>query len=516
MKGDFSRIRFDTANRYSRVLLQQGRVTLDADANEQTDILLHYLRTLARDLIGDYGGPLAHGGFALSVSDGKLAIGAGRYYVHGILCESDGCDYAAQPDYTPAPAAAGSSGDPLLAFLKVKTPGDDRFWVYLDVWERHLSAIEVPALREVALGGPDTCTRSKVVWQVKARALSEIVTALQARATALQKQISAVTAAGGDATALQARLQRVQDALAQLQQSPDTACAAPLEALDGGEGGLGARLEKGVQPKTPCIVAPDARYRGAENQLYRVEIHQGGSAGDATFKWSRDNGSVASAWLGGAGNQVNVADARGFCAGMWVELSDDARDLAGVPGVLVRISQVEDDTLTLDAASAAAAATIVRTAALHPKVRAWDETGDGLANGMPLLVANAAAWLDLEDGIQVRFDADGEYRSGDYWLIPARVAAGPDGGIDWPDGLVLPPRRAAHHYAPLGFVEWQAQANGQRTLGATPCTCTLRPLTPCQAVRARALVDAQANIVPAPAKTVAAGKAKTPRKPKPA
>ena len=40
MKGDFSRISFDPANRFSRVLTQQGRVTLDADFNEQADILL--------------------------------------------------------------------------------------------------------------------------------------------------------------------------------------------------------------------------------------------------------------------------------------------------------------------------------------------------------------------------------------------------------------------------------------------------------------------------------------------
>lgn len=42
----------------------------------------------------------------------------------------------------------------------------------------------------------------------------------------------------------------------------------------------------------PCITPPDARYRGAENQLYRVEIHRGSDAEPATFKWSRDNGTV--------------------------------------------------------------------------------------------------------------------------------------------------------------------------------------------------------------------------------
>jgi len=481
MKGDFSRIRFDASHRYSRVLLQQGRVSLDADANEQTDILLHYLRTLARDLIGDYGGPIEEGGFDLEVSGGKLTIGAGRYYVHGILCENDGCDYATQPDFHPV--ATGAGKDPLLAFLASTAASDERFWVYLDVWERHITAVEQPDLREVALGGPDTCTRTRVVWQVRALALSQITTALQAQADALQKQIDAGTAAGTDTSALQARLQAVKDALAQLQQEPDNACAAPLLTLDDDVGGMSARLQKGVQPKTPCIVAPDARYRGAENQLYRVEIHTGGSAADATFKWSRDNGSIVTAWLGGSA-QLQVADARGFHAGMWAELSDDALDLAGAPGVLVCIVKVEDDVLTLDPASAADAAKITRDPSLHPKVRAWDQSGDGLSAGVPLLVANAPAWLDLEDGIQVRFDADGDYRSGDYWLIPARVAGGPDGGIEWPDDPVQPPRRVEHHYAPLGFVEWQSQ-NGQNAIGTTSCLCTLRPLTPCQMARVR-------------------------------
>ena len=39
--------------------------------------------------------------------------------------------------------------------------------VYLDVWERHITALEDDDIREKALGGPDTATRTKVVWQVK-------------------------------------------------------------------------------------------------------------------------------------------------------------------------------------------------------------------------------------------------------------------------------------------------------------------------------------------------------------
>ena len=44
----------------------------------------------------------------------------------------------------------------------------------------------------------------------------------------------------------------------------------------------------------PCELPPTGGYRGLENQLYRVQIHDPGLAGTgATFKWSRENGSVA-------------------------------------------------------------------------------------------------------------------------------------------------------------------------------------------------------------------------------
>src|SRR5262252_3346154 len=108
MKADLTRDTFDQTKHYSRVLMQQGRVTLDADPNEQAEILLHYLRTLARDLIGPYGGPADHLGFHLvpSLDNASkrwiLTITAGRYYVDGILCENaKDVAYDHQPDFTP-------------------------------------------------------------------------------------------------------------------------------------------------------------------------------------------------------------------------------------------------------------------------------------------------------------------------------------------------------------------------------------------------------------------------------
>src|SRR5437588_10319478 len=59
-KGDFSRdsFAFDPLRlrQFSRILMQQGRVQLDADWNEQTDLLLYALRTLITDLVGPHWG----------------------------------------------------------------------------------------------------------------------------------------------------------------------------------------------------------------------------------------------------------------------------------------------------------------------------------------------------------------------------------------------------------------------------------------------------------------------------
>src|SRR5262249_44444857 len=157
---------------------QQGAVTVDADPNEQAAILLHYLRTLARDLIGPYGGPIDNFGFQLQLEqDGngqKLLIGPGRYYVDGILCENHGCGYAQQPDYRPqGPDAAGQGGDALLAQLEDRD-NDLVFWVYLDVWERVVTWIEDDRIRDVALGGAATSVRTQVVWQVKGKTTAQI------------------------------------------------------------------------------------------------------------------------------------------------------------------------------------------------------------------------------------------------------------------------------------------------------------------------------------------------------
>ena len=71
MHADLSRFTFRPERHYSAVVAQQGRVQLDADANEQTAIQLHQARTLAADLIGQHGGPRDAAGFRIEYVGGK-------------------------------------------------------------------------------------------------------------------------------------------------------------------------------------------------------------------------------------------------------------------------------------------------------------------------------------------------------------------------------------------------------------------------------------------------------------
>jgi len=417
MKGDFTRNTFDPIKHFSRVLMQQGRVQLDADWNEQAAILLHYLWSLTADLIGPYGGPDPGCGFTLAAMGSDFTIGKGHYYVDGLLCENerDNVSYFNQ-DYYPL-----TSNHQLPA---------ETYLVYLDVWERHITFLEESAIREVALGGPDTATRAKVVWQVKV-----IVIDPKSKPDDIKK----LWPTWVDAWNAQADCK------------------------------LKVRLNPGQAYTDPCSIPPDSLYRGQENQLYRVEIHVGGTlkGGQPTFKWSRDNGSIAAAWLGNSEDGgLIVSNARGFAAGQWIEITSEADDLLANPGKFNQIVRVEGDALYLSASESF-------DEKVPKKVRRWDqvETEDiQLTNGAEQIKEGTtdADWIDLEDGIQVQFQPGGSYRSGDYWLIPARTV----GMIEWPGDPKNPdmvaPFGITHHYAPLWIIsvggEGKVTANSSNDL----------------------------------------------------
>jgi hypothetical protein len=432
MKADIGRDTFDPAKRFLRVVMQQGRAQVASDWNERDALVYQAIRTLAADLIGPWGGsPGAFRVAAVANLRADFSVGAGHYYVDGILCEN-----------RPAPDQRVAYMDqPYYPVPDSEKLTEGQYLIYLDVWERLVTAAEDEDIREVALGGPDTAARTEVVWQVRAGRLDAAY-------------LNGLTC----------------------ENMPER-WPALLERLHSSyRGRLRARAKI---PKNelnqPCAIDPRAAYRGDENALFRVEVHTPGPADTATFKWSSSNAADAFPieWFGGS--LVRLAtlgrDARSTLeAGDWVELEYDSYVLQQRTEPLFRVQAVDylDQTVTLDRGPEPVAAEE------HPRLRRWDQKGTTSQPLQPdgtLKIDESAdpdgAWIDLAYGVQVQFVRTtagsppapvGRYRTGDFWLIPARTFLG---DVLWPwettgagsrVPAARPPNGVEHHYAPLASV----------------------------------------------------------------
>ncbi|HEU4711224.1 MAG TPA: DUF6519 domain-containing protein [Pyrinomonadaceae bacterium] len=485
MNGDLSRVTFNPLKHFTSIVLQQGRVQMDSDANEQTAILLHHLRSMAADLIGPHGGPGdvvvnnannvpelrdRNCGFAIIAASGTaaaptffpnatllekerkvltdalganrfpLAITGGHYYVDGRLVENENAWL-----YRFQPYLERFNDEEIRKLTGV-------YLVYLDVWERFVSSVDDPSIREVALGGADTAARMKLIWQVKLGT-------------------EPIPAPPNGCEDFSPTWPDIMD---------------DLEPGNSGQLRARARASESVGEEDVCITSPEARYRGLENQLYRVEVHRGGPAMDpnednmdvaATFKWSRNNATNVVSLKEKIGDRLIVSGLRDFSRwfkpGDWIEITHDALELRGLPGTLVRLAGVEGETLTIDPYTTSGTIhepgdSFDNLKIKNLKVRGWDHTqpeDDLLIDGA--IPIEEGQWLDLEDGIQIFFERNdnrpAEYQTGDYWLIPARVATG---DVEWPQRRVdetdpqntdmepkpLPPNGIDHHFAPLAAV----------------------------------------------------------------
>lgn len=482
MHGDFSRLTFRPGKSYAAVLAQQGRVQLDADFNEQAAIHTYLGRRLAADLIGRHAGPVLGDphkdrstSFEISPSAGTgggpatFDIGAGRYYVDGIMIDATP---PVPPDpvpsdqsSTPAGASSTPASAPSTPATGAKTVADWTYWTqpdaYLDqenqadllptqfpymvcvkVSERFISAVEDPDILETALGPalPDTTGRAKVIWQVLPLTESEFPPPSDTSPDGLRAAF---------------------DTWADDRAKPAAWLAAQT-----------------VPPQTlndPCTVAPDSRYRGPENQLYRVEVHRGGTAekeaaASATFKWSRENGSVIVAISDIEGTWVTLAtlgrdDKLDLNVEDWVEVVDDAYLAHGTADPLLQVAEVDMAGRRVRL-SAEPDPAVGRIAQRHPYLRRWDQqvTGRGARRLGGAVQIKEGSWIDLEDGVQVWFESGGHYGTGDYWLIPARTLTG---DVEWPRDasgtpLLEGPTGIAYHYAPLAWVTEVGKATDLR------------------------------------------------------
>lgn len=424
MSGDFTRSTFDPDKNFSAVLQQAGGLVVDADLNEQRHIEIHDARQARIDIIGRAGAPQDDPGLEVTASGGGLQIGSGRYYLDGIrVAWPEDLDLTDQPHGPELPTDSGL------------------YVAVLHVWERPIDAISDPSIREVALGGAAPSIRTQVVAQV---------------------ELLPVTS-----------------------ESETPVCATDFPEWEALLSATGPRMQVRLAEGTsddPCSIPEDAGYRGLENRLYRVAVHDGNfdatapGAEDATatptFKWSRDNGSIVASWVAHDGavevtiNRLGPGGTQGFAPGDRIELTHDQWLLTEQPGILAVVDAVGADVLTLEDPGGTLGAELAAAfgAGAQPRVVRWDSaavrplavtpaelgTGDVTADG----------WIRLESGIEVRFD-DGVSRPGMYWEIPARTAALPgtdDRQLDWPvdpgtgEYAWRPADGYAHHYGRLAVL----------------------------------------------------------------
>ena len=173
MSGDYTRFTFDPRGDHSGVLMQQGRVMLDADFNELVELIDRRLRAETIDIIGPCIVPAeTPDGFLIGLSGGGITIGP----------RPDVCRWAAGGEPRRRPVEWNASleelrgttpipyeAQPYLpnAAILLPAPKDGGpFLVYVDVWQREVTRTEHPGLVEKAVG-VDTATRLQTVWQVK-------------------------------------------------------------------------------------------------------------------------------------------------------------------------------------------------------------------------------------------------------------------------------------------------------------------------------------------------------------
>jgi Family of unknown function (DUF6519) len=305
MTADIARFSYDPTRQYRYVIRQQGRVTLEADENEGSALASESLRLETVDLIGP---AIAIGsGYLVSASGNALTVGAGVFYLGGWRLELDTpVNVASQPDWLdqPTPQTASTM---LIALL---------------VTEQSVCAVEDQALREVALGGPDSAARGRLMQHF------------------LQIPMNGNTCAEGATTVSQIL-------------GADGCSLGPDDQILSG-----ATLQVGFVPgppnTDPCTPAATGGYLGADNQMIRVTVSEFNSRGNTgMLVWGWNNASLLyRASVGSTPNILTLTNTpldeeHAPQAGQWVEILRAEADLdttnenyiAEVQGIFTYLTQ---------------------------------------------------------------------------------------------------------------------------------------------------------------------------------
>jgi pSer/pThr/pTyr-binding forkhead associated (FHA) protein len=449
MGSDRARVSYDPSRKWRGLVAQQGRVTVEADWNEATSIDAERARAATLDIVGPVGTP---GGYAVtavsaagspgSSTPGDLTVGAGTLYLGGERLDLDApVDLASQPDWLDqATDTLWVAPAPLPASPPVPVTSE---LVYLLAIEQEVSALEDPALSDVALGGPDTMQRLRILqhfvrWPTQAADC----------AAAWQEVKAAWQTIGLDLDATSMRL----DSTAALQVGFVTEPAPP----------------------SMCDPAATSGYLGAENQLIRVQIASVDTDGVPTIVWGYDDATflyqLVQAAPDGNGNLVlklaePPVDSYHYpLAGQAVELLGDAASLTpGSTGSAASSYYIASASGTVSALTQGynpSTKTVAIAGSLPPGysgavqlyLRVWQGSASAPAGTAVELTA-----LGASTGVTVTLTttpAGGPFHPGDFWrfalrpsvpnlIYPARIGA----SAQPPDG----PRVRS---CPVAFVTW--------------------------------------------------------------
>jgi hypothetical protein len=478
--GDITRLLIQPRKHYVGARMQQGRVVLDSDFNEEAALAGEERRRALLDIVGPTGSP--DDGFAADLEIGdevtihpvsfgggppvdtlNYRLRPGTMYVSGLRFEHNERTLGGQ-----------TGGDPVVFqrdFLQMRdadapqTGGTHTQLTYLHAWEQTVSATEDEEIRERALGGIDTSTRVRRMARVEVREVVNDDDCEDAWAEARQ-QIEAEAGGTFDASGFELL------SAARLRVS-----FVPGEALD---------------TCAPCAPDDVGRYLGANNQTIRIML-----AGPNRYVWAFDNAApLYRVELGrAAGGVVPVRmiteprdESRWPLTNTvveflpWSALLDNNEKVAAEVGVFLRVAEGFDpdvDSFGIAAADLPQLDPLIQEwDAAHPDIALLpnDADPDGQflfmrvwhrldADADPVLLDTAAGptnhALLRRQGILPEFTGAG--RAGDYWVVTVRPNT-PQQVVPWnlTQGGGVPPHGPRHLYAPLSLISFRPPGAGER------------------------------------------------------
>ena len=457
MGSDRARISYNPGQLYRSVVMQQGRVTLEADWNEAQTIASEQVRREALDYVGPTGTWRGDNGYAISlipksfdftINSGSMYVGGERAYLpetenYSAQPETDWMDFAQDPDWV-TPYG--------------ENPGFNEY-VYLYLREQEVSAVEDSDLKDIALGGPDTAQRTRLIQHI------------------VRHQTS-----GTDCPS----------AMADVQANWWTPSGYQLDQTDMRVNSFG-QLQVGfvnTVTSSPCSPTAQGGYLGADNQLIRVQISSADPA-NPSFVWGYDDASflyeVTIASPGSSTTpttlKLNTApvDAEHIPqSGQAVELLLPAAQLSNGQYVAAPTGQVfilgsaaftpGSNTLTLPAGIDTALFGTGPGGNPNPAqlyLRVW-QGQSAFTPGTAEPLSNTATGVNTGLSVTLTTEQSGQsFRTGDYWMFAVRP---PSPALIYPERYISapqPPDGPREWICPLAVILWT-----ENPPVATSCTNT--------------------------------------------